>query len=114
MTLGALLLVIFTQVCAVTGQIFVKKSMTHPEGSSTRKGLTLLFTGVGSMTVGFFLWLGLMPRFDLSYLFPFTALQYIFIVLASAIFLKERISVSLCVGVVLISVGVWYVSASQS
>ena len=112
MTLASLLLVVITQVCAVTGQIFVKKSMTHPDGSSTRKGLTLLFTGIGCMTVGFFLWLGLMPRFQLSYLFPFTALQYVFIVLASAVFLKERVSVSLCVGVILLSVGVALVSAS--
>ncbi len=112
MTITALLLVVFTQICAVTGQIFVKKSMTHPKGSGTWEGITLLATGVGSMTVGFFLWLGLMPRFQLSYLFPFTALQYVFSVLASAVFLKERASISLCIGIILLSAGVALVSAS--
>lgn len=107
-----LLLILFTQVCAVTGQIFVKKSMTHPEGSGTKKGIALLVIGVGAMTVGFFLWLGLMRSFPLSYLFPFTGLQYIFIVLAAAVFLKERASFSLWIGVVLLSAGVALVSAS--
>ena len=112
MTLLLLFLIICTQLCAVTGQIFVKKAMTLPTGGGKAHGRMLLTTGVASMTVGFFLWLGLMKRFDLSYLFPFEGLHYIFIIIAAAIFLKERASLSLWIGGILICAGIVLVSAS--
>ena len=79
---------------------------TGPDGA-------LWFTGgVATMTLGFFLWLGLMSQYDLSYLYPFEGLHYILIVLAAAVFLKEKASLSLWLGVALISAGVVIVSAN--
>lgn len=112
MTLFNLVIILCTQLCAVTGQIFVKKSMTLPAGQPKIRGNVLLATGIAAMTVGFFLWLGLMKKFPLSYLFPFEALHYIFIIIAAAIFLKERASISLWIGGVLICTGIVLVSAS--
>jgi drug/metabolite transporter (DMT)-like permease len=111
-TLFSLILILTTQLCAVTGQIFVKKSMTLPDSEPKGRGRLLLTTGIACMTVGFFLWLGLMSKFVLSYLFPFEALHYIFIIIAAAIFLKERASFSLWLGGILICAGVVLVSAS--
>jgi drug/metabolite transporter (DMT)-like permease len=107
-----LILVLCTQLCAVTGQIFVKKAMTLPAGAEKAHGRTLLATGIASMSVGFFLWLGLMKKFDLSYLFPFEGLHYIFIIIAAAIFLRERASLNLWAGGILICTGIVLVSAS--
>jgi drug/metabolite transporter (DMT)-like permease len=107
-----LILIVCTQLCAVTGQIFVKKSMTLPDSESKAHGRWLLATGIACMTVGFFLWLGLMSKFELSYLFPFEGLHYIFIIIAAAIFLRERASFSLWLGGILICAGVVLVSAS--
>ena len=112
MTIGAFTLILISQICAVTGQIFMKKSATHPGGGKGKKGVTLFISGIIAMTVGFFMWLGLMSRFDLSYLFPFQGLHYILIVIAAAIFLKEKASPSLIAGVALISAGVALVSAN--
>ena len=112
MTPLSFILILCTQLCAVTGQIFVKKSMTLPADQPKGKGNALLATGIAAMTVGFFLWLGLMKKFPLSYLFPFEALHYIFIIVAASIFLKERASLSLWIGGILICAGVLLVSVS--
>jgi len=68
--------------------------------------------GIALMTVSFFLTLGLLQRFDLSYLYPFQGLSVIFITLTAAIVLKEKLSLRLIVGAVLISAGIVLVSMS--
>lgn len=112
MTLQSFILVLLSQICAVAGQIFMKKSVNHPGGDKGKGGTTLFVSGIVAMTVGFFLWLGLMSKFELSYLFPFQALHYLLVVIAAAIFLKEKASPSLLVGVMFISAGVALVSAN--
>jgi drug/metabolite transporter (DMT)-like permease len=86
--------------------------MTLPADRPKGKGSALLATGIAAMTVGFFLWLGLMKKFELSYLFPFEGLHYVFIIIAAAIFLRERASFSLWVGGSLICAGIMLVSGS--
>jgi len=54
----------------------------------------------------------LLQKLDLSYLFPFQGLSVIIIAFSSVVFLKERLSGTLIVGVVLITAGVILVSAS--
>ncbi|MGB8353640.1 MAG: EamA family transporter [Chthoniobacteraceae bacterium] len=112
MTILSFTFIIITQLCAVTGQIFIKKSVNLPGSEGKTKSRLLLASGIASMTLGFFLWLGLMSKFDLSYLFPFEGIHYIFIVIAAGIFLKERASASLWLGVILIGAGVALVSAN--
>jgi uncharacterized membrane protein len=113
-TLASFALILLSQVCAVTGQIFLKKAMHQPPGEQAEKrSVTALFAaGIASMTVGFFVWIALMSKFDLSYLFPFQGIHYIFIIVAAAIFLKEKTSPTLLIGVLLISAGVAMVSAN--
>jgi uncharacterized membrane protein len=64
------------------------------------------------MTISFFLTLGLLQRFDLSYLYPFQGLSVIFITLMAVVVLKEKVNVRLAVGALLISVGIVLVSMS--
>jgi uncharacterized membrane protein len=64
------------------------------------------------MTVSFFLTLGLLQRFDLSYLYPFQGLSVIFITLLAAVTLKENISTRLMLGALLITAGIVLVSIS--
>jgi len=68
--------------------------------------------GIVLMTISFFLTLGLLQRFDLSYLYPFQGLSVIFITLMAAVVLKEKLSMRLTVGALLISVGIVLVSLS--
>ena len=64
------------------------------------------------MTISFFLTLGLLQRFDLSYLYPFQGLSVIIISLLAAITLKEKLTLQLTLGALLISVGIVLVSLS--
>lgn len=101
------MLVLFAESCSVVGQIFFK----HAMAGKARKGAKLT-AGVAAMAVNFFLWEGLLSKFDLSYLYPFDGLNRIVLVLAASIFLKEKMSLNLWVGVLLISAGVLLVSRS--
>ncbi|PYI53225.1 MAG: hypothetical protein DMC62_06005, partial [Verrucomicrobia bacterium] len=47
--------------------------------------------GIALMTLSFFLTLGLLQRFDLSYLYPFQGLSVIIISLMAAVMLKEKL-----------------------
>jgi len=111
-TILSFIFIMITQLCAVTGQIFLKKSVNRPEAEGKMKSILFRAAGIATMTLGFFLWLGLMSKFDLSYLFPFEGIHYIFVVIAAGIFLKERASASLWLGVILIGTGVALVSAN--
>ena len=70
----------------------------------------LLGGGILLMTISFFLTLGLLQRFDLSYLYPFQGLSVIIITFAAAITLREKLSLQLIAGSLLISIGVVLVS----
>jgi uncharacterized membrane protein len=62
--------------------------------------------------VNFFLWEGLLSKFDLSYLYPFDGLNRVVLMFAASIFLKEKMTLELWVGVALICAGVLLVSRS--
>ena len=68
--------------------------------------------GIALMTISFFLTLGLLQRFDLSYLYPFQGLSVIIISLMAAVMLKEKLTLQLTVGALLISTGIVLVSLS--
>ncbi len=69
-------------------------------------------SGIILMTISFFLTLGLLQRFDLSYLYPFQGLSVLFITLMAGIVLKEKLNLRLAIGALLISVGIVLVSLS--
>ncbi len=68
--------------------------------------------GIALMTLSFFLTLGLLQRFDLSYLYPFQGLSVIIISLVAAVILKEKLTSQLTIGALLISAGIVLVSLS--
>jgi uncharacterized membrane protein len=64
------------------------------------------------MTISFFVTLGLLQHFDLSYLYPFQGLSVIIISLMAGVTLKEKLTMQLTIGALLISAGVVLVSLS--
>jgi drug/metabolite transporter (DMT)-like permease len=97
----------------VIGQLCFKHAM---ETSKTlgfgRDFIRFFLPGIISMTLSFFLTLGLLQRFDLSYIYPFQGLSVIFVSLLGGILLKERLTLQLIAGALLISVGIVFVSLS--
>ena len=112
MSVVAFLCVLVVEISSVAGQIFFKHAMCQPADASRAKFLGIFLSGIAVKALAFFLWLGLLSKFDLSYLYPFEGISPILLVLGAAIFLREKMTRSLWVGVVLISAGVVLVSAS--
>lgn len=104
------LLVMIVQSCSVSGQIFFKHA-TQPDRPRAFF-IAFLTSGIVVKTAEHFLWLGLLNKYPLSKLYPFDALNRIMLVAAAWFFLKERITPQTWLGVGLITVGVWVVSAS--
>jgi drug/metabolite transporter (DMT)-like permease len=104
----AFLLVLISETCSAAGQVFFKHAVDGHPGVKAAK----LTAGVAVMAVGFFLWIGLMSRFQLSYLYPFDGLNRILLMFGASVFLKEKMTLNLWVGVALICAGVLLVSGS--
>jgi len=114
MSLVALALILLALFTFVAGQIFLKHAMESTTSSGHEKSGVVAQIGIGifSMTVSFFITLGLLQRFDLSYLYPFQGLSSIIISLIAAVVLKEKLTWPLTIGVLLITAGVVLVSMS--
>jgi multidrug transporter EmrE-like cation transporter len=113
MTAVALVIVLVALVSAVAGQILLKKAMgsSHSElGFRTPKVIIPFAIGIALMTMQFFLVLGLLQRYDLSFIYPFQGLGVIIITFAAAITLREKLNLQLVLGSLLITIGVVLVS----
>lgn len=98
----------------VVGQVLLKHAMTtaKQEGFGRLKVISLFAGGIAGMTISFFLTLALLQHFDLSYFFPFQSSSIIVVILAAAVFLREKLSAQLILGALLITAGIILVSAS--
>lgn len=113
MTTVALVIVLVALVAHTAGQIFLKHAMassnTEP-GFGSRAVAIPFAIGIALMTTQFFLVLGLLQRYDLSFIYPFQGLGVIIITLTAGITLREKLSLQLVIGSLLISFGVVLVS----
>ena len=114
MTWWSLVLILVWLATFVAGQLFFKRAMelSSVTGSQNWKIVAVLSAGIVLMTISFFLNLGLLQRFDLSYLYPFQGLSVIIITLMAAAILKEKLTWRLTIGTLLITAGVVLVSMS--
>jgi uncharacterized membrane protein len=114
MRLLAFLLIVVSLLSFVAAQLVLKRAMefSAKNGLRTSRFLLLIVVGIALMTISFFLTLGLLQRFDLSYLYPFQGLTVIFITAMAAIVLKERLNLRLAIGALLVGAGIVLVSMS--
>ena len=114
MSFLAFVFIVVSLLSFVIAQLVLKRAMEFSAGSGlrNRRFISLVAAGIGLMTISFFLTLGLLQRFDLSYLYPFQGLSVIFITLMAAVVLKEKLSLRLTIGALLISAGIVLVSLS--
>jgi uncharacterized membrane protein len=112
MTLWSLTLILISLITFVAGQLLLKRAMesTIRSGYRNARFISLLGFGIFSMTISFFLTLGLLQRYDLSYLYPFQGLSVIIISIAAAILLREKLTLQLTMGALLITAGIVLVS----
>jgi drug/metabolite transporter (DMT)-like permease len=113
-TFFAALLILLTVSCFVAGQILLKHAMdiTARETHSRRHPAPIFAAAIVAFAINFFVNIGLLQRFDLSYFFPFQGLSVIMIAFAGAWILKEKLSLRLTIGSIVIALGVILVSLS--
>jgi uncharacterized membrane protein len=113
-TFLAFVFILVSLVTFVAAQLVLKRAMEFSTTHSMRNSyfISRIALGVFLMTISFFLTLGLLQRFDLSYLYPFQGLSVIFITVLAAVVLKEKVSVRLTIGALLITAGIVLVSLS--
>jgi uncharacterized membrane protein len=110
----AFFFIVVSLLSFVVAQLILKRAMeaTITAGFRNARFVSKVTGGVVLMAISFFLTLGLLQRFDLSYLYPFQGLSVIFITLMAAVILKEKLNLRLAIGALLISVGIVLVSLS--
>ena len=114
MTLFSFSLILISLVTFVAGQLFLKRAMesTAATGLRNARVIFLLSCGIVSMTISFFLTLGLLQRFDLSYLYPFQSSSVILMAIGARLFLRETLSRRNLLAMGFIVAGIALVSSS--
>ena len=115
MTLLSFFFILVSLLSFVAAQLILKRAMQSTvTGEDFRESrfISRMILGIALMTISFFLTLGLLQRFDLSYLYPFQGLSVVIIMVLAAVTLKEKLTPQLVIGGVLISAGIVLVSFS--
>jgi multidrug transporter EmrE-like cation transporter len=114
-------LILASVTLSVIGQLVLKAGVGRLGSLSLGRGgaLTaavrlasnpLIWIGFAIFGVGTFFWLAALSRVELGYAYPFLSLSYVLVMLASWLFFREELSVSRCVGVAVICLGVYAVA----
>jgi uncharacterized membrane protein len=106
-TATAIWLCIICQLLIIAGQLCLKRGIT---GKIPRS--PYFIAGIALLAVWFFLWLGLMGKWDLSKLYPFEGLNPAMMAIGAWLILKEKLPGSAWIGLGLVCVGVAIVAAS--
>jgi drug/metabolite transporter (DMT)-like permease len=123
--LKILLILLFGLACESAGVILLKKGITHigdMNGYTIAEMLRVFKAGASSpqILLGVFFeavffgcLLVLMNKSDISFLWPLTALSFVFATFAAMWFLGESVSPVRWIGVILIMIGAGFISFSE-
>jgi drug/metabolite transporter (DMT)-like permease len=114
--------ILIAVLLAVIGQLLVKKGLNLLGPIDFSAGLIfsylriftspLVIVGTLSYTSSIFFWLYALAKVNLSFAYPFLALSYVLVILASWLVLGEHIPLLRWVGVFVICLGVLLVAKS--
>lgn len=94
-------------VAFAAGELFLKAAVRE-----SRVRRVVLAVAIALFALSFFLDLGLLRHYELSFLYPFHALAVPMVAAGAAIFLRERTDLWLWCGIVVMTVGIALVNAS--
>jgi drug/metabolite transporter (DMT)-like permease len=72
-----------------------------------------LLSGLGSAFVASLFWIAAMTKFDVSYAYPFMSMAFVFVLILSALFFKEPITLNKIMGLAFIVIGIFISSRSN-
>lgn len=122
--LRTLIALFSAMACAGVGNILMRKGL-QTIGVGPSRNISKLFfffvKAVGNplvllgiiISIGYFaLWLVVLSWADVSWALPMNAVEYLFVAIAAAIFLKEKISLHRWIGIGLIFLGMFFMMES--
>lgn len=109
----SLFLCLACQVLIVAGNLLLKHAM-NPNGQHTSPLKTGLWLsgGIVLLALWFFLWLGLLSKWELSQLYAFEGLAPVLLMFSAWLWLGEKVSARGWIGVALIGVGLTLVAGA--
>jgi multidrug transporter EmrE-like cation transporter len=119
--MGSYVLIAISVLMGVFGQILLKQGTTHLGGITTSQPIQFFIAAFSNVSVlaGFSLyflssliWLMVLSKVDLSFAYPMLSFGYVLILAFSAIALHEHISYVRIFGVILIILGVLFITRS--
>lgn len=108
-------------VLGVAGQFLIKFGVNRVGGieelglakfAATAFLSPFIISGIGLYAFSAFLWVVLLSKLDLSVAYPSLSVGYVLVLLVSALFLGEQVSLARFAGVALIIVGIVFVFRS--
>lgn len=115
-------LILISIAASVVGQTVIKLGVSQPENSGAGGGILsliatiltspLILAGLFLYGVGALAWIAVLARMDLSYAYPFLALNFVLIVVVSRFALHETVPLERWIGVMIICVGIVVVARS--
>jgi uncharacterized membrane protein len=119
-----ILLVLAAEVAATAGQILFKKGTGRLGHQDFKRWsayfefikkileIPVIWLGLLLMGSGLFFWLVALAGSDLSIVFPLGSMQYVLVLIASRMFLKEKIDRKKLIGTLLVMAGIMAVARS--
>lgn len=119
-----ILVILLSEIFATIGQVYFKKAVdsVEPAHMKTLKSYTGFLKGAVftpamwisfvMMAVSLIVWLFVLASADLSLVFPINSIQYILILIAARVFLKERLDNMKIAGTLLIVAGIIFLTMS--
>ena len=123
LTVSVLAMIVMTDVIESVAELFFKKGTLSTGIDNVTIDNVVAFmsklvvssgflTGMVLHATNFFLWAAVLSKVDLSVAFPTGSMSYIFVALLSVVFLGEHISAYRWGGIILIIIGIWFISRS--
>jgi drug/metabolite transporter (DMT)-like permease len=124
LTLKVFALIILNDLIDTLAQFLMKKGLLHTGIDSVtfanilefgaRNSLSLLlWLGIIVQLLNFFVWIIILYKVDLSIAMPVGSTCYIFIPIVAAVFLHEHVGILRWAGILLIVLGIHFVSQSK-
>jgi drug/metabolite transporter (DMT)-like permease len=114
--------IIISVIIVVAGQVLIKRGLNDFCDLDFSSGLVVAYMkiflspfvilGIALYFIAVLFWLYALSKLDLSYAYPFLALTYVLVALASLFFLHEHISILRWIGILAIFFGVILISRS--
>lgn len=117
-------LILLSVASGVTGQTVIKLGVSHPGALDATGNLfslialilrsPLVLLGLLLYGIGALAWIAVLARLDLSLAYPFLALNFVLVTVASRLFLGEAVPVLRWLGVLVICSGILLVARSNT